>query len=123
MKMDPENKSNKAKHFQTIENKKINGWNIKREKIEGLSYKQKKVVRSSSSKSDTNNGKKCHAFDLSAHLIKTCTKQRNIFATYKEKREIPERLKEYNNIHTNNNRALVCFETKEEAQREGFTLL
>ena len=28
-----------------------------------------------------------------------------------------KRLKVYNNIHTNNNKALICFETKEEAQR------
>ena len=28
-----------------------------------------------------------------------------------------KRLKVYNNIHTSNNKALVCFETKEEAQR------
>ena len=84
-----------------------------------------------SSKSDTNNGKNCHACDSSAHLIKTCTKQGNIFVTYKEKREITERdmidimeeygtikrLKVHNNIYTNNNKALICFETKEEAQR------
>ena len=84
-----------------------------------------------SSKSDTNNRKKCHASDSSAHMIKTCTKQRHIFATYKLKRKLTERdiidimeeygtierLKVYNNIHTNNNKALICFETKEEAQR------
>ena len=39
-----------------------------------------------SSKSGANNGKKCHACDSSEHLIKTCTKQRNIFVTYKESR-------------------------------------
>ena len=38
MKMDPENKSNKVKHFQTIEKKMINGKNTKGEKTEGLSY-------------------------------------------------------------------------------------
>ena len=82
-----------------------------------------------SSKSDENSGKKCHACDSSA--LRTRTKQRNIFVTFKERRKITERdminvmeeygtikrLKVYNNIHTNNNKALICFETKEEAQR------
>ena len=76
-----------------------------------------------SSKRDTNNRKKCHECDSSAHMIKTCTKQRNIFVTYKVKRKITERgmidimeeygtikrLKVYNNIHTNNNKVLICF--------------
>ena len=65
------------------------------------------------------------------HWIKTCKKQRNRFAIYKKRREITERdmvnitevygtierLKVYNNIHTNNNKALICFETTEEAER------
>ena len=103
MKMDPENKSNKVKHFETIENKNINGQSTKGEN---------------------------HARDTSPRLIKTCTKQRNIFVTYKERREITERdminimeeygtsksLKVYNNIHTNNSKAFICFETKEKAQ-------
>ena len=86
MKMDTGNKSNKVKHFQIIEKKKINGKNTKGEKI-GFSYKQRQKKNSKS----TNNGKKCHACDSSEHLIKTCTKQRNIFVTYKEKRETTER--------------------------------
>ena len=63
-------------------------------------------------------------------MIKTYRKQRNIFVTYKERREITKRditnimedygtikrFKSHNNIHTNN-KALICFETKEEAQR------
>ena len=65
--------------------------------------------------------KKCHACDLSEHLIKICTKQRNIFFTWNELREITERdminimeesgtierLKVQNDIHTSNNKALV----------------
>ena len=39
MKMNPRNKRNKAKHFQTIGKKKINGQNTKEEKTEGLSDK------------------------------------------------------------------------------------
>ena len=81
MKMDTGNKSNKVKHFQTIK-KKINEQNTSGEKI-GLRYKQTEK----SSKSGANNGKKCHACDSSEHLIKTCTKQRNIFVTYKERRK------------------------------------
>ena len=64
-------------------------------------------------------------------MIKTCARQRNIFVIYKERREITERglidiieeygtfkkLKVYNNIHTNNNKAIISFESKEEAQR------
>ena len=82
-------------------------------------------------KSGANNGKNCHACDSSEPLIKTCTKQRNIFVTYKERREIIERyminimeeygtikrLKVQNNIHTNNSKALICFETMKEVQR------
>ena len=68
-------------------------------------------------------------------MIKTCIKQKNIFVTYKERREITEtdminimekygtikRLKVQNNIHTNNS-------TKGNSRRksvswmEGFTL-
>ena len=33
MKMDPVNKSNKVKHYKTIEKKKIDGQNIKGEKV------------------------------------------------------------------------------------------
>ena len=58
-------------------------------------------------------------------------KQRNIFVTYKERREMTERdmtnimaeygtikrLKVQNKIHANNGKALICFDTKEEAQR------
>ena len=56
--MDIGKKSNKVKHFQTIEKKQINGQNTKGEK---------------------------------------------------------KRLKVQNNIHTKNSKALICFETKEEA--------
>ena len=121
MKMDPENKNSKVKHFQIIQKQKINGDNIK-----GDNQRQKKI-----SKTRANNGKKYHACDSSKHLIKTCTKQRNIFVTYKERREITERdmtnimeehgtikrLKVRNKIHANNDKALIFFETKEEAQR------
>ena len=84
-----------------------------------------------SNKSGANNGKKCHACDSGEYLIMACTKQRNIFVTYKERREITERdminimeeygtikrLKVQNNNHTSNSKALISFETKEEAQR------
>ena len=80
-----------------------------------------------SNKSGANNGKKCHACDSGEYLIMACTKQRNIFVTYNERREITERdminimeeygtikrLKVQNNIHTNNSKALICLETKE----------
>ena len=83
-----------------------------------------------SSKSGANNEKKICACNSSAHMIKTYRKQRNIFVTYKERREITKRditnimedygtikrLKSHNNMHTNH-KALICFETKEEAQR------
>ena len=85
------------------------------------------------SKSCANIGKKCHACDSSEHLITTyiLIRTRNIFVTYKERREITERyminimeeygtikrLKVRNKIHANNGKAPICFETKEEAQR------
>ena len=44
--MGPGNKSNKVKHFQTLENKKIHGPSTKREKINFSSkQKQKEVVK------------------------------------------------------------------------------
>ena len=52
---------------------------------------QLQVETEKNSEIGANNGKKCRACDSSEHLIKTCTKQRNIFATYKERREITER--------------------------------
>ena len=68
-------------------------------------------------KCGASNGKKLHACYSCEHLIKTCTKQRNIFFKYNEIREMTERdmitimeeyvtikrLKVQNNIHTNNN--------------------
>ena len=43
MKMDLVNKSNKVKHYKTIEKKKINGQNIKGEKV-CLIYKQMQKI-------------------------------------------------------------------------------
>ena len=94
-------------------------------------HQREQAEAEKASKTGANNGKKYHACDSSKHLIKTCTKQRNIFVTYKERREITERdmanimeeygtikrLKVRNKIHANNDKALICFETKEEAQR------
>ena len=73
------------------------------------------------SKSCADNGKKCHACDSSEHLIRTCMliRTRNIFVTYKERREITERyminmmeeygtikrLKVRNKIHASNRKA------------------
>ena len=67
MKMDTDNKSNKARHFQTTEKKKINGQNTKGENIEGLSYKQR---QKKSCKCGANNVKKCHACDSSDSFYK-----------------------------------------------------
>ena len=60
MKMDTGNKSNRVKHFQTTEKKKINRQNINGEKIH-LSYKQrqKKAVKVVPIM------EKCHAYDSS----------------------------------------------------------
>ena len=70
-----------------------------------------------------------HVIQLTFH--KDMHEERNIFVTYKERREITERdmtnimaeygtikrLKVQNKIHANNGKALICFDTKEEAQR------
>ena len=65
----------------------------------------------------------------SQYLINMYKKKRNIFVTYKEKiteSDMINIIKEYrtlkklkvqNNINTSNNKVLICFETKEGAQR------
>ena len=105
--------------------------NHRKEEDQWREHQREQAEAEKNSKSGANDGKDCHACDSSEHLIRTCTKQRNIFVTYKGRREITERdminimeeygtikrLKVCNKIHANNGKALICFETKEEAQR------
>ena len=105
--------------------------NHRKEEDQWREHQREQAEAEKNSKSGANDGKNCHACDSSEHLIRTCTKQRNIFVTYKGRREITERdminimeeygtikrLKVCNKIHANNGKALICFETKEQAQR------
>ena len=105
--------------------------NHRKEEDQWRKHQREQAEAEKSSKRGANDGKKCHACDSSEHLIRTCTKQRNIVVTYKERREITardminimeeygtiNRLKVQNKIHANNGKTLICFETNEEAQR------
>ena len=94
--------------------------NQRKEEEKWREHQREQAEAEKNSKSGANDGKNCHACDSSEHLIRTCTKQRNIFVTYKGRREITERdminimeeyrtikrLKVCNKIHANNGKAL-----------------